>query len=106
MATYKEQLDAVWEKYRKEVSHDPVDLKTVAAWAIEKGLWKPRPVDLSTSLANDLAQVLREKKRIDKVAYYDIYRYPENLPPFALGEVSFWWYDAERAEELRASGDL
>ena len=56
----------LWKQYREDVSTDPVDLKTVASWAIAKGLWKPRPVDLSTSLANDLAQALREEKRVDK----------------------------------------
>ena len=40
------------------------------------------------------------------VAYYDVYRYPEPLPPFALGEASFWWYDAEAAEALRQAGAL
>jgi microcin C transport system substrate-binding protein len=40
------------------------------------------------------------------VAYYDMYRYPDPLPPFALGEVSFWWYDAEAADRLRAAGAL
>ena len=69
--------------------------------------------DLTTGV-HALDRVLRAEgfwvpqwfKDVHTVAYYDIYRYPENLPPFALGEVSFWWYDAERAEELRASGDL
>jgi microcin C transport system substrate-binding protein len=35
------------------------------------------------------------------VAYYDMYRHPETLPPFALGETSFWWFDAEAADRLR-----
>ena len=64
--SYLEQVRELWKQYREEVSTDPVDLKTVASWAIAKGLWKPRPVDLSTSLANDLAQALREEKRVDK----------------------------------------
>jgi microcin C transport system substrate-binding protein len=38
------------------------------------------------------------------VAYYDMYRYPENMPPFALGEASFWWYDAEAADRLKQAG--
>lgn len=38
------------------------------------------------------------------VAYYDMYEYPDPLPPFALGNLSFWWYNAERAEELKADG--
>lgn len=40
------------------------------------------------------------------VAYYDMYRYPENLPPFALGELDFWWYDAEAAEALKTAGAI
>lgn len=38
------------------------------------------------------------------VAYYDMYDHPEPLPPYALGELDFWWYDAEAAERLRAAG--
>lgn len=38
------------------------------------------------------------------VAYYDMYRHPETLPPFALGELDFWWYDAEAAEMLQSAG--
>ncbi len=38
------------------------------------------------------------------VAYYDFYEYPENLPPFGMGELTLWWYNAERAQELKAAG--
>jgi microcin C transport system substrate-binding protein len=38
------------------------------------------------------------------VAYYDYYRYPEELPPYALGFLDFWWIDAEAEAELRAAG--
>ncbi|SPH25079.1 Periplasmic oligopeptide-binding protein [Defluviimonas aquaemixtae] len=38
------------------------------------------------------------------VAYYDFYRHPENLPPLSVGELDFWWYDAEAAERLKAMG--
>lgn len=40
------------------------------------------------------------------VAYYDQYGHPETLPPLARGEMDFWWYDAEKAAKLRASGAL
>ncbi|WP_281984449.1 extracellular solute-binding protein [Thalassorhabdomicrobium marinisediminis] len=45
-------------------------------------------------------------KSVHTVAYYDMYDYPDPLPPFSLGNLSFWWYDAERAEELKAAGAL
>lgn len=40
------------------------------------------------------------------VAYYDQYAHPEALPPFALGELDFWWFDADKAEKLKAAGAL
>ena len=41
------------------------------------------------------------------VAYYDMYDHPANLPPFGgIGELSFWWYDADKAAKLKASGVL
>lgn len=43
-------------------------------------------------------------KDVHTVAYYDQYRYPENLPPFALGTLDFWWYDAEAAAALKNAG--
>ena len=40
------------------------------------------------------------------VAYFDIFEHPDPLPPFALGHLDFWWYNAERSAELRAAGVL
>ena len=40
------------------------------------------------------------------VAYYDIFEHPETLPPYALGELTFWWYNAEKAAALKAAGAL
>ena len=40
------------------------------------------------------------------VAYYDQYGYPEPLPPYDLGYLDFWWYNAEKAEQLKAAGAL
>ena len=40
------------------------------------------------------------------VAYWDMYRYPEDLPPLALGVVDFWWHDSEAEAALRAAGAL
>ena len=38
------------------------------------------------------------------VAYYDMFEHPEALPPYALGETDFWWYNAEKAEKLKQAG--
>lgn len=38
------------------------------------------------------------------VAYFDMYEHPETLPPYALGELDFWWYNPEKADALKAAG--
>lgn len=61
-----------------------------------------------------LDRVLRSKhiwvpqwyKNVHTVAYYDMYDHPENMPPFALGELDFWWMNADRAAKLKAEGAL
>ncbi len=45
-------------------------------------------------------------KAVYTVAYYDMFEHPENLPPYALGETDFWWFNADKAEALKASGAL
>ena len=43
-------------------------------------------------------------KNVHTIAYYDMYEHPEPLPPYALGELDFWWYNAEKAVNLKAAG--
>jgi microcin C transport system substrate-binding protein len=38
------------------------------------------------------------------VAYYDMYEHPETLPPYALGEMDFWWFNQEKYDALVAAG--
>jgi microcin C transport system substrate-binding protein len=40
------------------------------------------------------------------VAYYNQYEYPKPLPPYALGELDFWWFNADKAAKLKAEGAL
>ena len=40
------------------------------------------------------------------VAFYDQYEHPEEIPPFALGQLDFWWYNQDKADALRAAGAL
>lgn len=40
------------------------------------------------------------------VAYYDMFERPENLPPYALGVLDFWWQNQDKYEALKASGAL
>lgn len=40
------------------------------------------------------------------VAYWDQYGRPATLPPYALGELDFWWFDADKAAKLKQAGAL
>ena len=40
------------------------------------------------------------------VAYYDQFEHPQTLPLYALGELDFWWFNPEKAAQLKASGAL
>ncbi|WP_422048835.1 extracellular solute-binding protein [Shimia sp.] len=40
------------------------------------------------------------------VSYFDMYERPEELPPYAVGVLDFWWYNKEKHEALIASGAL
>ena len=105
MPNYKEQIRAIWTQYRKEVSTDPVDLKEVAAWAISKKLWYPRPIDLHSSLAADLADSLREVKRTDKAGR----EYRANIPVRTKGQNGlplFIWADIDDAPRLHVEKSI
>lgn len=70
--------------------------------------------DKLTTATKALDRVLRAEqfwvpqwfKDTHTIAYYDMYEHPEKLPPFALGELSFWWFNPQKAEALVASGVL
>ena len=54
--------------------------------------------------------LLREKfwvpqwyKNVYTVAYYDMYEHAD-LPPYALGELALWWFNADKAAALKAAG--
>ena len=40
------------------------------------------------------------------VAYFDMFEHPETLPPYALGEMDFWWHNPEKEAALKAAGAL
>jgi microcin C transport system substrate-binding protein len=80
---------------------------------IEKVVRAKSKEELNTNI-RALDRVLRAKrfwipqwfKAVHTVAYYDQYGYPEPLPPFARGELDFWWFDAQKAAKLEATGVL
>lgn len=45
-------------------------------------------------------------KPVDTVAYYTYLHHPEQMPPYATGEIDFWWADTAEADALRAAGAI
>ena len=41
-----------------------------------------------------------------RVAYWDIFEHPETIAPYALGQLDYWWYNAEKAQKLKDAGVL
>lgn len=66
MSTYDENMLRIWEQYQQDVSPDPTDLRDMGAWARKKGLWSPRLIDVDTTFARDMADVLRKQVRTDE----------------------------------------
>ena len=63
---------------------------------MQNSLWQPRPADLRTSLAKDLADALREEVRIDRKGR----RYRANIPVRTRGKNGlplFVWGDIDDA---------
>ncbi|MFN4203084.1 MAG: extracellular solute-binding protein [Tabrizicola sp.] len=61
---------------------------------------------LDRVLRSEFVIVPRYYKRDNWVAYYNMYEHPATLPPYAVGELSIWWYNAEKADALKAKGAL
>jgi microcin C transport system substrate-binding protein len=40
------------------------------------------------------------------VAYWNMYEYPDNLPPYALGDEDLWWINPDKEAALKSSGAL
>ena len=97
VGTYDENMLLIWEQYREEVSLEPSDLKDMGAWARKRNLWQPRPVDVDTTFARDMADVLRKQVRVDK----DGRKYRAFIPARERGKDGlplFKWADIDVAE--------
>jgi len=49
-------MQEIFKQYQSEVSSEPVDLREVGAWAIKNRLWAPRPVDIQSRFASEMAE--------------------------------------------------
>lgn len=70
MATFKEQSAEILDRYLDEVTDEPVSLDEVAEWALERGLFVPRPQDLRKICRDAIAEGARSQKRFDGKRWY------------------------------------
>lgn len=45
-------------------------------------------------------------KDVYTVAYFDMFEHPDPLPPYDLGYLDFWWFNADKYAALQAAGAL
>ena len=103
--SYHEKMQQIFDQYQREVSSDPADLKEVGVWAITKGLWKPRDLDMAANFARDMADALREQMRTDRAGR----RYRAKLPAkskAADGAPLFKWADIDTASRQHVEKGL
>ena len=65
MATYNEQLQKIWHEYERAGNSLPASPRDVARWAIDTKRWLPRPTDIISQCAEELARAAREEYRTD-----------------------------------------
>lgn len=95
MATFSEQMQAIFDRFTEEVSADPVSLDDVAAWAIERGLYRPAPRDILKVCRDALADSLRQEKRVD--AKGRKYRAKHSVRTWIEGQQLSLWADIDAA---------
>lgn len=95
MAAFSEQMQAIFDRFTEEVSTDPVSLDEVAAWAIERGLYRPAPRDIVKICRDALADSLRQEKRVD--AKGRKYRAKHSIRTWIEGQQLSLWADIDTA---------
>ncbi|ETX15471.1 peptide ABC transporter substrate-binding protein [Roseivivax halodurans JCM 10272] len=61
---------------------------------------------LDRALRWERFQIPMHYSDVSRVAYYRHLQHPEEMPPYAVGVLDFWWIDQDVANELRADGAL
>lgn len=66
MAAYAEQMQRIFHEWEEEGNSVPVDLATVAEWAVRTGRWQMRPSDVLKRCAEDMGSALRQEYKTDE----------------------------------------
>ncbi|SFS00975.1 extracellular solute-binding protein [Yoonia litorea] len=92
-------------------SRNPMRLKNPAVDRLIEIIVDAENLEELTVATRALDRVLRAErfwipqwqKGVHTVAYYDMFEF-EEVPPLALSPIDNWWYNADRAAELREAG--
>lgn len=57
---YTKQMQNIVDKYRQAKQPWPAEKRTIAAWVVHAGHWKPHPSMLISQCADELAKAMRE----------------------------------------------
>ena len=98
----------------EDSSRNLMGLQNAAVDRLMEVVIAAQTLDELTTATHALDRVLRAEgfwvqqwfKDVHTVAYYNMFRYPDERPPFALGQFSWWWHDADAEAQLRAQGAL
>lgn len=95
MATFAENMQRIFDQYTAEVDSSPVSLEDVARWALEKKMYYPAPRDIVKLCKEDLANSLRQQRRIDEKGRK--YRAKHSVKVGIGGEQLYLWADIDNA---------
>ncbi len=93
--SYHEKLQHIWVKYEKAGMPTPATARDVAAWAIRERLWAPKPADIISQCAEDMAKALRDEYRTDK--HGRRYRAKHAVRSTCDGKQISFWADIDSA---------
>ena len=93
---------------------NPAGFSSPLVDALIKTALEAEEKETETAALTALDRVLRHEffmvpayyKADNWLAYFDMFRHPQDMPPFAVGQMDFWWADAAREAELKAAGAL
>ena len=98
--TYNEVLQDIVDEYKSSGNPWPADRRTIAAWAIEQGKWKPKETDFIDILGRDLSQAMRTQFFVDEQGRKVRKKYPVRRKikdEWGVMKQTYLWADAEDA---------
>lgn len=98
MATYNEQLQAIWHKFEAENGQVPATARDAVAWGVSKGLISRPKLDPLSKLAEDMAKALRDETRVDK--HGRRYRVNHAMRVTKAGVQYTFWHDMDHAPRV------